>query len=129
MSGAGVSVLEASGWGLAGGVASGLVALLAAVVEAGHSWPWRYHADGIWPRLFVVGTGAVIGAIVAGAAHGQMSGDWPPFLLGVCAPSVLSQFIARGVEVTEPGQMPEALQTLTVPSAAILPKEADDGVS
>jgi hypothetical protein len=95
-----MGLLDAATWGLAGGLAAGLVSLSAAVVAAGFKWPWRDNPDGIWPRVFVAVVGLIIGALVAGAAHGQMSGGWPAFLLGVGAPSVIRGALSR-VEVAE----------------------------
>ena len=93
-------------WGLAGGIAAGLVALSAAIVNGGYKWPWRGNPDGIWPQLFVTCTGIAVGALVAAAAHSQMSGAWPAFLMGAGAPSVIRGAIAR-VEVEETKPEPE----------------------
>lgn len=101
-----MSLIEAGAWGLAGGLAAALISLSAAVAEAGFRWPWRGNVDGIGPRLFVVGVGLILGALVAGAAHSQMSGAWPAFILGASAPSVIRGVLSR-VEVTErkPGEI------------------------
>ena len=95
-----MDLMGAAAWGLAGGLAAGLVSMSASVVAAGFKWPWRDNEDGIGPRLFVTGVGLVIGALVAAAAHGQMSGGWPAFIMGVSAPSVIRGALSR-VEVTE----------------------------
>jgi hypothetical protein len=93
-------LIEAAAWGIAGGLASGLVTLSADVVGAGYKWPWRDNEYGIGPRLFVLGVGIIIGGIAAAAAHGQMTGGWPAFLMGVGAPAVIRGALAR-VEITE----------------------------
>jgi len=95
-----MGIAAASEWGLAGGVAAGLVALAVSIVSVGYKWPWRGNPDGLWPRLVVTLTGVVVGGLVAAAAHSQMSGAWPAFLLGVGAPSVIRGAIAR-IEVEE----------------------------
>jgi hypothetical protein len=93
-----MGLLAAGAWGMAGGLAAGLVVVSAAIAAAGYKWPW---VDGtVWPRVLVTGIGVLLGAIVAGAAHGQMSGAWPAFLLGVGAPSVIRGALS-GVEVAE----------------------------
>jgi hypothetical protein len=95
-----MGLIEAGAWGIAGGIAAGLVALSADVVGAKFRWPWGNNPDGIWPRVFVIAVGLVVGAIVAAAAHSQMTGPWPAFLLGVGAPAVVQAAITR-VEVAE----------------------------
>jgi 4-hydroxybenzoate polyprenyltransferase len=92
--------IEASIWGLAGGIAAGLVSMSAAVVAAGFHWPWRGRRDGIWPHIFVGSVGTLVGALAASAAHTDMTGPWPAFIVGVCAPSVIRGVLAR-VEVAE----------------------------
>ncbi|MEU4550347.1 hypothetical protein [Nonomuraea dietziae] len=106
-----LGLLEAALWGLAGGVASGLVSLMLAVKNAGYRWPWRTwpgrrrtgpregDSEMFWARLFVFGATSLLGAFVAAAAHGQMAGPWPAFIMGVgAAPTVRG--ILSGVEVT-----------------------------
>jgi hypothetical protein len=88
-------LIEAAAWGIAGGLASGLVALSADVAAAGFKWPWRDNEDGVWPRVFVLGVGILIGGIAGAAAHGQMTGGWPAFLMGVGAPAVIRGVLAR----------------------------------
>jgi len=95
-----MGIIEAAAWGLAGGLAAGLIALSADVVTAGFKWPWREAEDGIGPRVFVTGVLLIVGALVAAAAHGQMTGGWPAFIMGASAPSVIRGAISR-VEVTE----------------------------
>ncbi|WP_326642272.1 hypothetical protein OIE67_19445 [Nonomuraea fuscirosea] len=122
-----LGVLEAALWGLAGGTAAALVALTAAIKAAGYRWPWR-GKDGpgkearerFWARLVVLGGSLLIGAIVAAAAHGQMSGPWPAFLLGVGAEASVRGLLA-GVEVAvrKPEEAPPRLPGATAgPTAA-----------
>jgi hypothetical protein len=101
-----MGVAEAAEWGLAGGVAAGLVALSAAVMAVGYKWPWRDDPGGVWPRLFVTVAGLAVGVLVSSAAHSEIGGAWPAFLLGVGAPSVIRGAIAR-VEVTPIGPVEE----------------------
>jgi hypothetical protein len=93
-----MGVIEAGVWGLVGGLAAGLVSTAAAVQHAKFRWPWRGNEDGIWPRLFVTAVGLVVGAIVAGAMHSQISAAYPALLVGVGAPSVIRGAL-HGVEV------------------------------
>lgn len=95
-----MGVLAAAGWGVAGSLAVGLLALAAEVARAGYRWPWRTNIDGIWPRLFVFAVGAVVGGLVAAAAHNQMKDAWPAFIMGASAPSVIRGALSR-VEVIE----------------------------
>ncbi|WP_158289917.1 hypothetical protein [Micromonospora sp. S4605] len=95
-----MGVVEATGWGLAGGMVAALLGLSASVVAEGYRWPWRYAQDGIWPHLFVAFAGLVVGGLVAAAAHAQMTGAWPALIMGACAPSVIRGILSR-VEVTE----------------------------
>jgi hypothetical protein len=90
-----MGLVEAGAWGLAGGIAAGLVSLSAAVVTAKFRWPWIGNPHGIWPQLFVVAVGIVVGAIVAAAAHAQMTAPWPALLLGIGAPAVVQGAITR----------------------------------
>lgn len=84
-------------WGLAGGGAASALSLAAAVVSAGYTWPWSKEGE-LAPRLFVLGTGLLLGALVATAAHDQVSGPWPAFIFGVGAPATI-RGILSGVEV------------------------------
>ncbi len=95
-----MGLIDAGAWGLTGGLAAGLVSMSASVVAVGFKWPWRGNEDGVWPRLFVTVVGLITGALVAAAAHGQMSGGWPAFIMGVSAPSVIRGALSR-VEVAE----------------------------
>ena len=81
-----------------------MVSLSAAVVSAKYSWPWRKEGE-LWPRLFVLAAGLVLGALVAAAAHDQMSGPWPAFIFGIGAPATI-RGVLSGVEVgPEPGEL------------------------
>ncbi|SPL95746.1 unnamed protein product [[Actinomadura] parvosata subsp. kistnae] len=77
----------------------------AAVKAAGYRWPWRAGngteqeaRERLWARLFVLGSALLLGALVAAAVHGQMSGPWPAFLLGVGSEASVRGILA-GVEV------------------------------
>lgn len=102
-------LLEAAAWGIGGGLASGLITLSADVAAAGFRWPWRDNEDGVWPRLFVLGVGIIIGGIAAAAAHSQMTGGWPAFLMGVGAPGVIRGLLSR-IEVAE-DKLPVEIET------------------
>jgi hypothetical protein len=95
-----VGIVQAGTWGLAGGVVAGLISLSTAVVAANFRWPWRGRRDGIWPRLFVVTAGLLIGTIVAASAHGQITGEWPALIMGAAAPSLVRGVLSR-IEVQE----------------------------
>ncbi len=69
---------------------------MTAVTSAGFRWPWKRGELG--PRLFVLGCGLLLGALVAAAAHGQMSGAWPAFVIGAGAPATIRGLLS-GVEV------------------------------
>jgi hypothetical protein len=88
-----MGLIVAAGWGAAGGVAAGLVALASAIAAAGMRWPWRRHEG--WPQFVVFLIGAIVGMLVAGAAHSDMIGAWPAFLMGVAGPSVIRGAIRR----------------------------------
>lgn len=94
-----MSLIAAGLWGLLGGLAAGLVAMSAAVVSAKFEWPWNRNKNKMGPYLFVAGVGIVVGTIVAAAAHTQMTGAWPAFLMGVSAPSVIRTAVSK-TEVT-----------------------------
>ncbi len=87
---------QAASWGLAGGLAAGVLALMTAVTAASFKWPWR--RDEFGPRLFVLGCGLLLGALVAAAAHSQMSGAWPAFVIGAGAPATIRGLLS-GIEV------------------------------
>ncbi|MEV8636503.1 hypothetical protein AB0395_33135 [Streptosporangium sp. NPDC051023] len=94
-----MGLIEAGAWGIAGGLAAGLLTLMVAVTEARFRWPWK-EREQVWGHMFVIGGGMVLGALVAGAAHGQMSGAWPAFIMGVGAPSIVRGLLSR-IEVNE----------------------------
>lgn len=95
-----MTLLQAGVWGVAGGSVVGLVTLSAAITAAGFRWPWKSNDDGIWPRLFVFVVGVLVGGGVAAAAHSQMTGQWPAFIMGVSGPSIIRGALSR-VEVAE----------------------------
>jgi len=95
-----VGVIEAAGWGVAGGLVLGLISMAAEVTKARFRWPWRASVDGVWPRLFVFMVGLVVGGLVAAAAHNHILDPWPAFIMGAGAPSVIRGALSR-VEVTE----------------------------
>jgi hypothetical protein len=95
-----MTFLGAGGFGVLGGLAAGLVAFSAAIVKAGLRWPGRGNPDGVWPRVTVYAVGIIVGAIVSACSHAEMSGEWPAFLMGVAAPSVIQNAIGL-VEVAE----------------------------
>jgi uncharacterized membrane protein YfcA len=88
--------IQAAGWGAAGALATGVLALMSTVATAGYRWPWA--RDELVPRLFVLGGGVLVGAVVAAAAHSQISGPWPAFIIGASAPAVIRSLLS-GVEV------------------------------
>lgn len=91
-----MNCVQAAGWGIGGGLAAGVLALMTAVTAADFRWPWKRHE--LAPRLFVVGCGLLMGALVAAAAHGQMSGGWPAFVMGAGAPATIRGLLS-GIEV------------------------------
>jgi uncharacterized membrane protein YfcA len=94
---------QAALWGFAGGGAASGLSLSAAVVSAGYKWPWRRRQGELGPRLFVLAAGLVLGALVAAAAHDQISGPWPAFIFGIGAPATIRGLLS-GVEVTPSSQ-------------------------
>jgi hypothetical protein len=99
---------QAASWGLAGGLAAGVLMLMTAVTAAGFQWPWR--RDEVGPRLFVVSCGLLLGALVAAAAHSQMSGGWPAFVMGAGAPATIRGLLS-GVQVhSEPSVEPPLIE-------------------
>jgi len=76
---------------------------MTAVTTAGFRWPWKRHELG--PRLFVFGCGLLLGALVAAAAHGQISGGWPAFAMGAGAPATIRGLLS-GIEVHSVPRLP-----------------------
>ncbi|MFE3639052.1 hypothetical protein [Streptomyces sp. NPDC059168] len=92
----------------------------AAVVSAGCRWPWkrtRGRAQGgdVWPRLFVAAAEAVLGTLVAAAAHEQISGPWPAFIFGIGGPAAI-RGLRSGVEVTNARDSDPHLTVLPQPT-------------
>ena len=87
---------EAASWGLAGGLAAGVLFFMTAVNAAGFKWPWKQ--DELWPRIVFICCGLLLGALVSAAAHSQMSGAWPAFVIGAGAPATI-RGVLSGVEV------------------------------
>lgn len=95
---------------------------MTAVTSAGFRWPWKRGQFG--PRLFVLGGGLLLGALVAAASHSQMSGAWPAFVIGAGAPATIRGLLS-GVEVREkPPSRPSV-----GPPATAKPKPAKEGIS
>jgi uncharacterized membrane protein YfcA len=115
---------EAALWGLAGGGAASVLSLSAAVVSAGYTWPWRKEGE-LWPRLFVLVAGLVLGSLVATAAHDQISGPWPAFIFGIGAPATI-RGILSGVEV-EPGPNSGPVRARRAAAAPPLPPVRGEG--
>ncbi|MCX5054019.1 MULTISPECIES: hypothetical protein [unclassified Streptomyces] len=115
---------QAALWGLAGGGAASVLSLSAAVVSAGYTWPWRKEGE-LWPRLFVLAAGLVLGSVVATAAHDQISGPWPAFIFGIGAPATI-RGILSGVEVgPRPSSTPA--QGRRAAAASSLPPVPEEG--
>jgi hypothetical protein len=94
-----MGLMEAAAWGLLGGLTAGLIALSSAIVGRRFRLPPRSER---WPRVIVAAIGLAIGAIVAGAAHAQLAGEWPALIMGASAPSVLKGVLSRAeVEVKD----------------------------
>jgi hypothetical protein len=74
---------------------------MTAVVSNGYAW-WSKDERG--PRLFVFGCALVLGAGVAAAASGEMSGPWPAFVIGIGAPSTIRGLLS-GIEVVPTAQL------------------------
>lgn len=98
-----MGIIQASCWGVAGGAAAALISLMTDVTGHGFRWPWQATSEEIWPRLFVLACALLLGGLVAAAAHTQMTGPWPAFLMGVSAPSIVRGALSR-VEVRETKQ-------------------------
>ncbi|MFJ9691230.1 hypothetical protein [Kitasatospora sp. NPDC101183] len=108
---------QAALWGLAGGGAASLWTLTTEIVRAGYSWPWP-RGD-VWPYAVVRTAGLLLGAVVAMAAHSQISGPWPAFIFGIAAPVTIRGALS-GVEVGPrrlPGRTPveQAEEALPMP--------------
>jgi len=69
---------------------------MTAVTTAGFRWPWKRGELG--PRLFVLGCGLLLGALVTAATHSQISGPWPAFAMGAGAPATIRGLLS-GIEV------------------------------
>src|SRR6266581_4710611 len=92
-----MSWMQAAVWGLVGGAAGSMASLMAAVHAAGFRWPWADEGR-LGPRLFVFAGWMVLGAMVPAAAHAQMSGGWPAFIMGAGAPATVRGLLS-GIEV------------------------------
>ena len=88
--------MQAVGWGLTGGLATGVLMLMTEIKAAGFRWPWTRQQLG--PKLCFIGCGLLLGAIVSAAAHSQISGAWPAFIFGAGAPATVRGALS-GVEV------------------------------
>ncbi|MCQ9178469.1 hypothetical protein KMT30_05365 [Streptomyces sp. IBSBF 2953] len=99
-----------------------MLSLSAAIVSAGYTWPWRKEGE-LWPRLFVLTTGLMLGSLVATAAHDQVSGPWPAFIFGIGAPATIRGILA-GIEVNpQRGSKPtRSRRTVSAPSPPPVPE-------
>lgn len=88
--------MQAATWGVAGGLAAGIVQFMTAVSAASFQWPWTRRELGA--RVFVLCCGLLLGALVAAAAHSQMSGAWPAFVIGAGAPTT-TRGLLSGIKV------------------------------
>jgi hypothetical protein len=70
---------------------------MTAVTAAGFKWPWVRGEIG--PRLFVVGSGMLLGALVAAATHSGIRDVWLAFVMGAGAPTTIRGLLT-GIEVT-----------------------------
>jgi hypothetical protein len=93
---------------------------MTAVTAAHFSWPWK--PEEIGPRVFVLACGLLLGSLVAAAAHSQMSGEWPAFVIGAGAPATVRGLLS-GVEVDV------KLPTGSLKAAEELKPEKDEGIS
>ena len=89
-----MGLIEAATWGVLGGLAAALVSVSGDVMSAGFKWPWRGN-ETFWPRMFVAGVGVILGGMVSTAAHAQVSGVWPAFIMGAGAPSVVRGVLSK----------------------------------
>lgn len=95
-----MDLVQAAAWGIAGGISAGLISFSSSIVAAGHRWPWHDNGMGAFPYATVFAIGLIIGGVVAGAAHNQITGEWPALIMGASAPSVLRGVLTR-IEVAE----------------------------
>jgi hypothetical protein len=120
---------QAALWGFAGGGASTVVSLTAAVKAADYTWPWRTRGH-LGPWLFVLAAGLLLGGGVAAAASSELSGPWPAFAFGVAAPVTIRGLLA-GVEVTPApealGEAPTAESPQPAVSRATIPRHTTGG--
>jgi hypothetical protein len=93
-------LIDAAAWGLAGGLAAALISVSASIAEAKYRRPWSKNKEQMWARLIVGAIGLALGALVAGANHNQLAGEWPALIMGASAPSVIRGMLGR-IEVTE----------------------------
>ena len=100
-----MGLFQASCWGLAGGLAAALISLVTEVTGQGFRWPWQEVPEQIWPRLFVLACSLILGGLVAAAAHAQITGAWPAFLMGASAPTIVRGALSR-VDIIEPKNEP-----------------------
>ncbi|WP_033287057.1 hypothetical protein [Streptomyces sp. NRRL F-525] len=118
---------QAAAWGLAGGGAASVLSFITGVVSAGYSWPWRGRKKKeLGPRLFVLTALAVLGAVVAAAAHDQISGPWPAFIFGVGAPATIRGLLS-GVEISPGSSSRTAVPVEARPIAAPPPPAVGEG--
>ena len=64
---------------------------------------WQPTSKDIAASLFSPESPA-LGALIAAAAHTQMTGPWPAFLMGIGAPSIVRGALSQSVSVTDPKQ-------------------------
>lgn len=120
---------QAALWGLAGGGAASLVSFCGSIMSGGYRWPWQRRLDTVGPRLFVLGSGLVLGAVVAAAAHDQMNGPWPAFIFGIGAPATI-RGILSGVEVgpsIQPSTGPPSISGSQASAPPPLSRATEDG--
>ena len=105
-----VEAWESAAWGLAGGAAAGVASLMLTVANNNFTW-WDKKERG--PRLFVFAGCVLLGALVAAAASGEMSGPWPAFVIGIGAPGTIRGLLS-GVEV-EGARKPDEQRAVRLP--------------
>jgi hypothetical protein len=64
-----------------------VLALMVALKAAHFAWPWKRYELG--PRIVFISCGLLLGTLVAMAAHSQISGAWPAFVIGIGAPATI----------------------------------------